>query len=505
MASNFPTTLDNAATIPVESTSTPLSTNHVTAHQNIQDAIEAIEAKVGVDGSAVNTSLDYKLSGVATGDKAVSKTGTETLTNKTLTSPTITSPSITVGSDATGDIYYRSAGGAFTRLAVATNGYILKLVAGLPSWAAESIISNASTSAAGIVEEATQAEVDAGTAAGGTGARLFVNPSTLSVNGSKAIYTATESISAGDAVAAYYVQSDGGIVFDNKTTNNTTMASGGGTVTISFTVGSGSNRMLTCFVNVGASTGTVPTPTATYNGSAMTARDTQASASSDKLFSFTLASPSTGTNNLVLTFPASGQLNYVSTAIMSYSGVSGVATAVGDTTYQVTYGTPGLGHLIVSAATLSGSASGNNNSNFQDSGANTFARIYSGDSGVAFTSSSAVVSYFSGSSCVTTIGLTCATAPTYGVVCKASAATPANGVNLNKYSTFIGIASTTASAASPVKVIVAGEATGLTGLSAPNLVYLSNTAGALSSSAGSNSKKVGIATSTTTLVLKDSI
>ena len=116
-----------------------------------------------------------------------------------------------------------------------------------------------------------------------------------------------------------------------------------------------------------------------------------------------------------------------------------------------------------------------------------------------------MVSYSSGSSCITTIGLTCATAPTYGVVCKASAATPANGVNLNKYSTFIGIASTTASAASPVKVIVAGEATGLTGLSAPNLVYLSNTAGALSSSAGSNSKKVGIATSTTTLVLKDSV
>lgn len=38
---------------------------------------------------------------------------------------------------------------------------------------------NASTTAKGIVEEATQAEVNAGTAAGATGARLFVNPSTL--------------------------------------------------------------------------------------------------------------------------------------------------------------------------------------------------------------------------------------------------------------------------------------------------------------------------------------
>jgi hypothetical protein len=38
---------------------------------------------------------------------------------------------------------------------------------------------NASTTVRGIVEEATQSEVDAGTASGGTGARLFINPSTV--------------------------------------------------------------------------------------------------------------------------------------------------------------------------------------------------------------------------------------------------------------------------------------------------------------------------------------
>jgi hypothetical protein len=59
MATNYPNSLDDATSIPAESASTPLSTNHVTAHQNIQDAIEAIEAKVGVDSSAVATSLDY--------------------------------------------------------------------------------------------------------------------------------------------------------------------------------------------------------------------------------------------------------------------------------------------------------------------------------------------------------------------------------------------------------------------------------------------------------------
>lgn len=59
MSTNFPSSLDNSTTLPAESANIPLSTNHVTAHQNIQDAIEAIEAKVGVDSSAVTTSLDY--------------------------------------------------------------------------------------------------------------------------------------------------------------------------------------------------------------------------------------------------------------------------------------------------------------------------------------------------------------------------------------------------------------------------------------------------------------
>lgn len=68
---------------------------HSGFHGSNNDAIEALEAKVGVNSSAVTTSHDYKLSGVATGDKAASLTGTETLTNKTLTSPTINGGTIT--------------------------------------------------------------------------------------------------------------------------------------------------------------------------------------------------------------------------------------------------------------------------------------------------------------------------------------------------------------------------------------------------------------------------
>lgn len=46
--------------------------SHAEQHSDANDAIEALEAKVGVDNSAVTSSLDFKLSSVADGDTAVS-------------------------------------------------------------------------------------------------------------------------------------------------------------------------------------------------------------------------------------------------------------------------------------------------------------------------------------------------------------------------------------------------------------------------------------------------
>jgi len=62
---------------------------HADFHADINDAVEALEAKVGIDGSAVTTSHDYKLSEVTAVDKAVGKAATQTLTNKTLTLPKV--------------------------------------------------------------------------------------------------------------------------------------------------------------------------------------------------------------------------------------------------------------------------------------------------------------------------------------------------------------------------------------------------------------------------------
>lgn len=43
---------------------------------------------------------------------------------------------LAIGGDATGDVYYRSSGGPIARLGVGTNGHVLTLAAGLPTWAA---------------------------------------------------------------------------------------------------------------------------------------------------------------------------------------------------------------------------------------------------------------------------------------------------------------------------------------------------------------------------------
>lgn len=74
---------------------------------NIVAELRAALAKLGVDSSAVTTTHDYKLSGVAGTDKAVSKIGTETLTNKRVTKREVTvasSAAPTPNSDTT-DIY----------------------------------------------------------------------------------------------------------------------------------------------------------------------------------------------------------------------------------------------------------------------------------------------------------------------------------------------------------------------------------------------------------------
>ena len=61
MATNFPSSLDSftnpSGTDAMDSVTVP----HADQHADLNDAVEALESKVGVDGSAVTSSLDYKV------------------------------------------------------------------------------------------------------------------------------------------------------------------------------------------------------------------------------------------------------------------------------------------------------------------------------------------------------------------------------------------------------------------------------------------------------------
>lgn len=57
-----------------------------------------------------------------------------TITNPTIVGATYNNPIINVGSDATGDIYYRNSSGIFTRRGIGSTNQVLTVSAGLPTW-----------------------------------------------------------------------------------------------------------------------------------------------------------------------------------------------------------------------------------------------------------------------------------------------------------------------------------------------------------------------------------
>ena len=78
MASNFPTSLDTftnpSSTDAMDSVSVP----HATQHSDLNDAVEALEAKVGADSSAVTSSLDYKVAQLEAQGEWVDYSSTQT-------------------------------------------------------------------------------------------------------------------------------------------------------------------------------------------------------------------------------------------------------------------------------------------------------------------------------------------------------------------------------------------------------------------------------------------
>ena len=88
MATTFPTSIQDLDATRGSNNDKLSTPNHVTHHTTEDDTIEALQAKVGVDGSAVTTSHDYKLSTITGSNKAVSNVNIKACKNATNNSKT---------------------------------------------------------------------------------------------------------------------------------------------------------------------------------------------------------------------------------------------------------------------------------------------------------------------------------------------------------------------------------------------------------------------------------
>jgi len=66
MASNFPSSLDDFTNPTAQDSLNSDTVPHADQHANLNDAVEALQAKVGANSSAVTTSLDYRVNRLET-------------------------------------------------------------------------------------------------------------------------------------------------------------------------------------------------------------------------------------------------------------------------------------------------------------------------------------------------------------------------------------------------------------------------------------------------------
>jgi len=67
VAINYPTSLDNFTNPTGDDSLNSVTVPHATQHSDLNDAVEALQTKVGADSSAVTSSHDYKIASLETG------------------------------------------------------------------------------------------------------------------------------------------------------------------------------------------------------------------------------------------------------------------------------------------------------------------------------------------------------------------------------------------------------------------------------------------------------
>jgi hypothetical protein len=184
MTTSFPSGLDSFTN--PSSGDTLASPDHAAQHADVNDAVEALQAKVGVDGSAVTTSLDYRVSNVEVGKRflgraVISTSGTYSLSS--LVSSDVLNAASSVKVIAAG------GGGGSGRVNVPNNGYSVGYAG-----AGGALASLAKTVDAGFITSTVTVTIGAGGAGqdfSGSPAAVSGGNTTITFNYDSSSFTAT--------------------------------------------------------------------------------------------------------------------------------------------------------------------------------------------------------------------------------------------------------------------------------------------------------------------------
>jgi len=343
----------------------------------------------------------------------------------------------------------------------------------------------------------------------------WISTTTFGLPALKSTFLAGENITAGNLVSATYYQADGGVTFNTSTTNSGNLGIASSNVTANLTIGNNTNRVLIVAVGVQNTAGNSTLTTPTFNGQALTLLSgSESSASSHKLF-YVLFNPTVGAGSLNINISSTGNNCFWSVALSSYYNVaqtldgSLTSTSGGTGTITNTF-TPTVEGAVVVSAVIGTSSAGTNLSGTANMQAN---QVYASGSseGKALIGDSKVIpkkslsisgTNSSHTAIVASVGLAPITAPTYGYVKKTTAAALTNAGEINSIDSVIGFAETSVSTGASVVVDTNGVYSGLSSLIPLQPYYASDTPGAVSLTAGSQSKKIGNSISTSSVYIK---
>lgn len=315
-------------------------------------------------------------------------------------------------------------------------------------------------------------------------------------------FTAGAAIAANDALYLDGYQSDGGVTLDTNG-NGTGTGDGSGNATLTaVTVGNNSNRILvvSLYVHNAAGSGA----TVSYAGSPCTVIDkVQMPTAGGWVYTVNLVAPTTGANNLTVAgMPATTQYRYHYASYYNarqtsqpdgHAATTGT-TAVSASVTPTTAGSLFWGFTFDQDSTSALSASGIPNN--QSSGATLFQGI-SGDNGnVTIVQQQTVTATGTAPNRVAAFAVSIAPYTTAVPSVK-----PTNATTNSTSLFFIGFARSSASVGSSILVYLSGLVPGFTALTFGSFYYLSNSNGAIATTPGTTTRKVGQATSATTLLL----